>query len=83
MTVPAAPKAIAARPAPSTIHTMSFPPLLGSGLVATGVFGLVGVTTFDADRVVGVTWIVADASIVGDGWALVLGVGATVGGGAV
>jgi len=62
---------------------MLLPPPLGSGLVTTGVFGLVGVTTFDADRVVGVTWIVADASIVGDGWALALGVGATVGGGAV
>jgi hypothetical protein len=62
---------------------MSFPPLLGPGLAPVGVFGLVGVTTFDAVGVVGVTCIVVEAGGVGEGWALALGVGSTVGGGSV
>jgi hypothetical protein len=73
---------MAARPATSSIHTMLLPPLLGSGLVPVGVFGLVGVTAFDADSIVGVTRIVTDACVVGEGWALALGRGST-GGGAV
>jgi hypothetical protein len=62
---------------------MLLPPLLGSGLVPRDVFGFVGVTAFDADSVVGVTCIVTDGCVVDEGWALSLGRGSTVGGGAV